>query len=343
MSFVRPFRVKVGRFLWPTPPPGAISGLPWPKGVYEAIFNRLVRDYWSRVTFGIVDLQFDLSATLFNRLGDLDSATLAPNRGAAVPEIRNYAERELEWRLSDYDGFIAVVHSPPCDAGALGSNALLDQGGSLEFFEHELGHVIGFDHVFPLYNDRYCLMGETWSWDHPVTPPPEAAGIRFISNDMWKSGRRVSAASLFRRFGRYGMPAAPLFDRPYVVDVGIGQHTLLSALSETTTPRAVVAIVPIVLGLGGVLAVEYRTSTNDDAGLNADAVVVHSIGYRQPGPGHHEVKPPWLEASLPIELGATASVPGARIRVGRLDPPALYGPPLADGSRRVYITVERDV
>lgn len=340
---VRQFRIKVGRYMWPTPPPGAVGSWPWPQGLYQAIFNGLVRDYWARVTFGIVDLQFDLSQSVFHRLGDLDSTELAGHRGAALGAIRKYAESELELSTAGYDGFIAMVNPPPCDAGAYGTDALLDQGGSLEFFEHEVGHLLGFQHVFPVYNDRYCVMGETWSWDHAIAAPPEAHGIQILSPGMWRSGRRVSAASLFRRFGRLEMGDNALFRHPHVVDVNLGESVLLSALSETTTPRAVVAIVPIVLGLGGMLAVEYRTATGDDSGLGADAVVVHSIGFRRLGEGHSEHKPPWLEASLPIELGATASVPGARITVGRRNPPALFGPPLADGSNRVYVTVERDV
>ncbi|MEU4443748.1 hypothetical protein AB0K14_20415 [Actinosynnema sp. NPDC050801] len=336
------FRIKVARFMWPTAPPGAVGSLPWPQPVYRAIFGKLVRDYWARATFGIVDLDFDLTWPAFVRLGDLDPA-LARDRGQALSAIRRYAESELDLHTDGYDGFVAMVNPPPCDAGALGKDALLDQGGSLEFFQHEIGHVLGFDHVFPVYDDRYCVMGETWSWDHAIAPPPEAQGIPFLSPLMWRSGRRLSAASLFRRFGRFGMPGNPLFAEPYVVDVGLGQSVLLSAVSETTTPRPVVAIVPIVLGLGGLLTVEYRTATHDDVGLGQDAIVVHSIGHRNPGPGHREVKPVWREAALPIELGASASVPGARITVGRIRPPALFGAPLPDGPSRVYVSVNRDV
>src|SRR6266704_7102384 len=241
-------RVAVLRFLWaPGPPvPDQMPHLMWPQQLYDVIFwspnGWSLRDYWQRVTFGLMDLQFDLDNVVWWRLDDRDQASLMHDRGGIMAACRQAAE-EGGHSLAGYDRVVAFVHAPPCDAGALSEfgDVVFDQNKTLEELQHEIGHLLGFQHAWGpqgVYKDPYCVMGETGPFDHSIPPAPEAAGVTMLK-PFWRSGRRVSAASLYRLFsspslgGRGGIAsgvgAAGYFD-VYVFHGQLGQSIWLTAL-----------------------------------------------------------------------------------------------------------------
>jgi hypothetical protein len=320
MMFPSPIRVMIPRFMWQTVSPDATGSLIWPTAFFDAIFRApngwSVRDYWSRVTFGLLDLRFDLANLWW--LLEREQSSLRDDRGGMIAACRAATE-ENDYSLAGYDRVVCFVNPPPCNAGAIGApgDVVLDQAGSLEMFQHEVGHLLGFEHVWGrngVYEDPYCVMGYTGQWAHDIARPPEFAHLTTIATDFWRSGRRVAAASLYRLFVRpefggsgaldSGPGAAGFFD-PHVAHVRTGESVWLTALSESSGAEPVLAVMPI--PEGGVLAVEYRNNTGDDAGV-PPAVVIQTIGARSPGAGHHEVDPPWFEATVEPQAGASALV-----------------------------------
>jgi len=196
--------------------------------------------------------------------------------------------------LDGFDRVIAFVHAPPCNAGARSSpgDAVLDQGGWLPYFQHEIGHVLGFEHSFGPggpYDDPYCVMGYTNTQSHRIEMPTDFSGVTMLKGaDFWQSERVLSGASLYRY-----LPDFANSDRVGRVDISQGAHITLTSLSEGHWGGLLLAVVPAEVGD---LTVEYRTRSLDDAGVSP-AVVVHSIGRRFFDAGH-EVDPVWFEAAI---------------------------------------------
>ncbi|WP_329419989.1 hypothetical protein [Streptomyces sp. NBC_01268] len=333
--FPGPVRVFVPRFTWRTPSPDAPASTVWGSAFFDALCGRpdgwSLRDYWARSTFGLLDLQFTLSpgwAVL-----DRDQTQLRDDRNGMIVACREATEAAGQ-SLAGFDHVACFVNPPPCNAGAAGSGDLaLDQAGSLEFFQHEVGHLLGFEHAWGrggAYADPYCVMGWTGTSSHAIDRPAEFADVVTLAPDFWRSGRRPAAASLYRLFVRpefggsgsltSGTGGAGAFDRR-VVHARFGTDATVAALTRAgDSPVLAVAN----LDGGGVLTVEYRLPAGDDAGIGDPAVVVHTLGARSIGPGHHEVDPPWFETSFPpaVGLGATVAFGGTGYRVqvvGRQD------------------------
>ena len=317
--FPGPIRVAIVPFSW-QPGPHASSlpeHHPWAlfsTRLFGDLFNGRngwsLHDYWSRSTFGLMRLSCDVRRGY--KLSGEKQADLGRHRRNVVIDRMRRIYLDDGGSLEGYEHLVVFVHPPPCDAGVSNRDALFDQAGGLEFFQHEVGHVLGFMHAFGpsgAYGDDYCLMGYTGPFDHPVPADPSYS---LLTPRFWRSGRRVSAASLYRRFVsrdvggsgdlRSGHGAAGAFDRR-VAHISVGQETRLAALSQARNEQ-VVAVAPLPKG---VLAVEYRTATGDDAGVRP-AVVVHTIGARPTEAGYGEVDPPRFEAAIPPEPGRGLTV-----------------------------------
>jgi hypothetical protein len=319
-----PYRVKVVRGVWSPPPASATPGFPWSPAFCRALFQDSngwsLRDFWLRSSFGILNLDFDIEFGNPYVLDGLDANYLSGRRRECIDAVRQFM-RERGLHVDGYDGFIALITPPPCNAGSLPSReALFDQGGFLEFFQHELGHVLGLAHAFgpdggdsdheTVYEDDWCVMGWTNPQSFTVPIPPEAASVVSpLSGQFWQSGRRAAAATIYRWY--------PSEFSPWIRRFGFGERVVIGAASAVAaigSPDPARPLAVLTLPEGGELAIEYRVPTVDDRGLLTAAVVVHSIGRRDVGlmdNGHPfgEVNPIFLEGTL-------APVTGSRIVIG---------------------------
>jgi hypothetical protein len=298
----------------------------WPDALFHETFQAnngwSLRDYWLRSTFGLLRLEFDFSIANWWRLDDQTHAALKDDRGGILAAARRVVEVDNGISLARFNQVIAFVHAPPCNAGAIGGGAVFDQGGTLPFFEHELGHVLGFQHAFGpfipppnefgnLYNDPYCVMGYTGVQSHPIPQPAAFMQTQILHGaNFWRSERRASAAAVYRRFSGTG----DFVNSGWVAHTATGGRVWIGSLTETTNTAPIVAVLPIPAQPEAQLTVEYRTSVGDDAGV-AQAVVVHSIGAREVGLGRDEVNPPWFEGTLAPVVGSSFETLGVRFEV----------------------------
>jgi hypothetical protein len=321
-----PKRVAVLRLLWaPGPPvPDEKPHLQWPDDLFHEMFQAengwSLRDYWRRASFGLLDLEFDLSIAHWWRFGDHTHAELKDNRNGILDAARQVVEQDNGVSLANFDAVIAFVHAPPSNAGACGGGAVFDQGGSLAFFQHELGHVLGFEHSFgpflpppdefgSLYNDPYCVMGYTGLQSHTIPTPPAFANVTIINSGFWTSERRPAAASLYRHF----TGTADFVNSGWVTHNNPGDRMWVAALSEVENTTPVLAVLPLPASQNQ-LTIEYRTKVGDDVGVEP-GVVIHSLGAHDVGAGRSEVRPPWYETLIPAVVGASATVLGVHVEV----------------------------
>jgi hypothetical protein len=326
----KPIRVAVLRFLWAPGPevPGALPHLTWPDNLFHELFQASngwsLRDYWLRSSFGLLQLEFDFSIANWWRFGDHTQAELMQDRQGMLAAARGVVEKDNGISLKDFDEVIAFVHAPPSNAGAVGGGAVFDQAGSIPFYQHELGHVLGFQHSFgpflpppnmfgSLYNDIYCVMGYTGPQAHAIQRPSAFTNTQIVAQDFWRSERRPSAAALYRRFTGTG----EFVDSGWVAHVQPDQRVWIAALSEADNVTPVVAVLPVPGRPDVNLTVEYRTNVGDDAGVNP-AVVIHSIGANDVGAGRGEVNPPWLESTTAPAVGNAVDVLGVRFEIATL-------------------------
>ncbi|GAB2982424.1 hypothetical protein GCM10027184_36770 [Saccharothrix stipae] len=323
-----PFRVLIVRGLWSPPQAGSASSWPWPTSFCRAVFQDpngwSVRDYWLRSTFGLLNLQFDIEGGAAGlNLEGLDANHLVHRREEAIEAVRNRARAE-GINVDGYHGFIALTNPPPSHAGAHGNRALFDQHGFLEFFQHELGHVLGFQHAFgpdlgdgdqeTAYEDDYCVMGKTGPMSFTIPTPPQAASVVTpLRGDFWQTGRRLATANLHRTY--------PAEFAPWVRRVGMNEVATVagsSSVAEIGSHMSVLAV--LTLPGGAEVTAEYRVPTVDDRGVTP-AVVVHSIGLRNlgvrdDGQPYREVNPIYLEGTLQPRVGAQLPiVAGVTLRV----------------------------
>jgi hypothetical protein len=245
-------------------------------------------------------------------------------RGDMVAACRQAAQDDGV-QLGNYDHVIAFVHAPPSNAGAdsVGGNAVFDQGGSIPFFQHELGHVLGFEHAFGptcgdflsgyAYHDDYCVMGFTGPQSHPLSTPLAYTKVTILGGGFWQSERRPAAASLYR-WMEDALKSETGFLR---TDLSMPVVMRLVALSEARLHDPILVIAKTKLGD---ILIEYRVATGDDAGVAA-AVVVHSLGRRRTMENESEDRPAWFEATVPAVNGKVASAAGdLRVKIVTVHP-----------------------
>jgi hypothetical protein len=290
----RPTRVvhtKVMRYVWDTGWSGGRATPPWPDRVFAEIFQAdngwSLRDYWRRCTFGHLEVDFDIGPWAV--LPGVSHRELHADRRAIVAACRAQAAADRV-PLEDFAHLIAFVHEPPCDTGPAGRDAVLDQAPvTLEFYQRTIGRMLGFS---PAYGDPYCAMGENRIGDHPIAA---LAGVSLLpGTDLFRSARRVCAATLYRNVPAY---------RATVVPSTVDEEATVIALSESSDGRSTIAVCA---AAGGEITVEYRVASGDDEGI-IPAVVVHTVRVR------HDAG--WFETALPPVVGASAEVAGVRVSV----------------------------
>jgi hypothetical protein len=324
-------RVAVLRLLWaPGPATTEHPQLTWPDDLFYELFQGSngwsLRDYWLRSSLGLFQFEFDLSIAHWWRFGDHSHAELGSNRAGILTAARQVVEQDNGISLAGFDRVIAFVHAPPSNAGATEGGAVFDQGGSIPFFQHELGHVLGFQHSFgpfmpppnvfgSLYNDPYCVMGYTGEQAHSIPVPAEFAQTPiFDPTSFWQSERRPAAASLYRRFSG----TAEFVNSGWVAKVAAGARVWVAALSEVTNTVPVLAVLPVPGQPNASLTIEYRTASGDDAGVTS-AVVIHSLGAHDVGAGRGEMNPAWFEGTISPSVGSSLEVLGIRFEVMTVD------------------------
>jgi hypothetical protein len=324
-------RVAVLRLLWaPGPATTENPQLTWPDDMFYQLFQGSngwsLRDYWLRSSLGLFQFEFDLSIAHWWRFGDHSHAELGSNRAGILAAARQVVEQDNSTSLSGFDQVIAFVHAPPSNAGAVQGGAVFDQGGSMPFFQHELGHVLGFQHSFgpfipppnqfgSLYNDPYCVMGYTGEQAHSIPVPAEFAQTPFFDpTSFWRSERRPAAASLYRRFSG----TTEFVSSGWVTKVVAGARVWVAALSEVTNTVPVLAVLPVPGQPEASLTIEYRTASGDDTGITP-AVVIHSIGVHDVGAGRGETNPTWFEGTVSPSVGSSLEVLGIRFEVMTVD------------------------
>src|ERR1035438_2637243 len=182
--------------------------------IFAAANGWSVHDYWSRATLGLLEMQITFFPwrTLPGNQSQLDTT-----RQSVEPLVRQQAAAD-DVPLDQFDRMIALIHPPPGDRGnvSVGGDVILDEIGPqslnppywLEYFEHETGHLLGFDHAYgpsvnpQAYNDNFCVMGYTGRpTNHPIVPQPildEVENTIVGPGNIWFSGRRLAAANLYR-------------------------------------------------------------------------------------------------------------------------------------------------
>jgi len=325
-------RIAVLRFYWASSDVHELRpAARWPDEFLAGLLQRAngwsLRDYWLRASLNLLRLEFDFSLSEWRQFGAhtvdemvADGTLLRSHRASLLAEARRLVEEEGH-SLKEFDGVVAFVHSPSSDAGATSGGAVFDQGGSLMFYQHELGHVLGFQHAFgplvpppdefgSLYNDSYCVMGFTGPQSHTIEPPAIAANVELVAADFWRSERRVSGAALYRRF----RDTDSFVDSGWVANLQLGDRVWIAALGESDTVSPIIAVLDVPGVDGAKLVVEYRTASGDDSGVQP-AVVIHSVGVHYVGDGRSEVDPPWLETTMQPSVGEQASVLGVHLEV----------------------------
>ena len=300
-------RVKVLRYLWASPAPDALASLQWPDDAYADIFSNAngwsLHEYWWRATLGLIDLRFDIAPW---HVLHQQQADVMKDRNKILKVCRTQALNDDGVSFEGFQHIIAFVHAPPSNAGANGQfgDAVFDQNPfTLGFYQHELGHLLGFEHAFGPggpYDDDYCVMGESRRQERSFPAFASFSQVDLLPGvDLFKSERRLAAAALYRYMDDF--KASPSVHR---VDPSQPTTVTLVALSEASYGEPVLAVLRT---QDGELTVEYRTDRGDDSGVKP-AAVVHSIGRHDPGEGKHEVDPIWFETAVPAQVGAQGQV-----------------------------------
>jgi hypothetical protein len=264
-----------------------------------------VEQFWWRNSMGLVDLTFEVYPwrSLPGTQADLDTS-----RGSVNSLVRSQAGHDGV-PLSQYDHVCTILHPPPGDRGAAGvpGDMVVDEGPfSLEFFEHECGHLLGYEHAFgsagdrtwQAYHDDFDVMGYSEDNDRAIPTPSDLASLSLPAGiNFWRSGRRLSAASLYRYVDPFKTSSGVIR-----VPAGETQSVRLVALTKGRFGDPVIAIVSTP---SGEITVEYRINFADDFSLRQGPVLVlHSIGRRVLPRGAHEVNPVVYEAQVSATIGS---------------------------------------
>ncbi len=306
----RQVKVALLRYSWQVPArPGPQQ---WTDDQVKEVFAAencwSASQYWWRGTLGLVELVFDVYP--WRALPGVQSV-LDTTRGSVNTLVRAQAAADGV-PLSNYQQTCTVIQPPPGDRGALGAHGdvVVDEAPfSLEFFEHELGHLIGYEHSFGLrasdgtwqaYLDDFDVMGYSKDNDRGIPVGIESLPLPAGTN-FWRSGRRLSAASLYRY-----EPVFAASGGVVRIPAGTTQSIRLLALTRGRFGDPVLAVAGTPTGE---VTAEYRTSTEDDLGIGqAPAVVLHSIGRRPLPQGAHEVNPVVYEAFTPALVGSEVTI-----------------------------------
>jgi len=298
-----------------------------------------VANYWNRATCRLRDLSFRVVTPQWRTFSNFNWTDAqwpsGKGRWGAVAAARtDLATAGVD--LSDFHHLIVVYPNGPSDTGAtaaLGDMAISLSESSLPFIQHEVGHLLGFQHAYGGawmagtgndYNNAYDVMGFTGQFAHAIPEPGDAAGL--TPTGFWESERRLSAASLFRHYGEEFTFSGQVVQLGAERSRQVRLYGLASWFGLGANP--VLAVRTLDRGKRQkYVTIEYRPAVGDDLGIGANVIVVHSIGVNQVnGPALTEERPAWLEGTLPATAGERLIVPSCEVAVrvagvGPNDPP----------------------
>ena len=260
-----------------------------------------ITDYWREASYGELDFTVKyvnagvLQGTITPNPKIPGDFIGPPNTGDDRARVVADALRGAGERRSDYDLVIAWVN-PPCNAGGAGSGAALLDWGRVavpgegpfwghDFFCHEFGHVLGFEHTvardpagvlqdYEASGMHSCVMGFS-GMGYPGGPPPTYALPQNSGRAWWGNhvGPLPAAASLWRYLDGFSTSAS-------VVEVtgweqaprkdALQPHSLLTRAGATL----LVAPTPV-----GDYLLEWRQLTGRDGRVQPE------LKSLDPGPG----------------------------------------------------------
>jgi len=287
----------------------------WPDSAYTGCFLPIrplgVARYWQDCTFGLLNLED--SVVYPWRVLDLNKPTGFMNRSVV---LTNAIECCLDHGFPLHQFRCVIVVVIPSAAGVLdgGSQGISTRGGywscSLhgehdehDFFAHEAGHVLGFDHAWgrPLigapveYADPYCIMG---AQDYGVATDPvwvaPADPAMPVHADYWhRMAPAPSGATLYQYIPEFS-------NAGYALELGSGppdiRHRVhLNALDTGRKPCVAVVWIP---DEERKYTVEYRRKQGWDRGVEP-AVVIHSIEQTFLAPDQQQLRAVY-EGRIPV-------------------------------------------
>jgi hypothetical protein len=297
-------RFAMIRYLWQIPEEDTKTGfLPWSDEILRAIFTDQngwsVRDYWNRATLGLISFDIDIYPW---RIMPMQENGQQNDRGGCIGLLKTQA-KEDGVSPEMYDQTIAFISPPPSNAGAAGNpgDALFDEDGYIEFYQHELGHVLGFQHswgpadnnTYGAYNDDYDIMGYSQDQSHTIAPAPDLKWLQ-LNENFWISGRRLAAAALYRY-----VPAFTFSSSIIRLALPCQVQVTLKGLAGAALGQPILAVVTT---FQGEIMIEYRPNFGDDLGVEP-AVVIHSLDRRSVTAGASEVRPIFYEGKIPVPQG----------------------------------------
>jgi hypothetical protein len=278
-----------------------LSLAPWTQEVLQEVFQARngwsLGSYWDDCSLGLRSPKFD-----FFDAGTLDATQETIDRGHLIPRVVDHA-RSLGVPVDNYQHRIAFMSPPPNPSGAIGTDdgAVLDRDGTLQYYAHELGHVLGLDHVFGydernigvVYEDDYCIMGNFIRWFAFPNPNPAPNVANALTSSLWRSGPMPAAATLWKYW-----PDFRNSNRVRTVTPGTNGDFTLTALSAHALGGVVLIRIPV--GTDQEYLLEYRTPTGWDQAFSEPVLVVHSHGL----PSNHTPKREgfgmiWLVKAIP--------------------------------------------
>jgi hypothetical protein len=248
-----------------------------------------IADYWSAMSYGAIDMG---GSNLWGWL-DLglaaDADFMKKSRSDKTQACIDAAVRVLDFgergRMLDCNGFICITNAGAGDSGRVGNCVLLDSSNWRHTYAaHETGHVLGFDHSFDnresawdpsddgregaYGNSRDIMSAETFGGLPAVFGSRFGAagpGMNAINraSQGWLSADRITDLD-----ATSGQAWSTQFDVSAIDSPAVRGNPLFRIKGQG---RYRDAVLPPVM-----YAVEFRPGTGWDAGVPADAVVIHS-------------------------------------------------------------------
>ena len=241
-------------------------------------------DLFVQSTLGAV--RFDSAVS--HDIGALPGTQVGRENRAQVLSIARQVAAQKGIVVQPSDRVVVFINPPPCDAGAYGDQALLDQGAEHTYFAHELGHIIGYSHsfgnnltanTFAEYGDPYCIMSARTfggSWPQGTGAPVGAQVPAGVPTAMWNgSGPLASAALTANTFADFNQaPRVIAVSSDYALNP---VEVCIVDLGSASADNAVLATVDTGRQT---FYVEHRSGTGWDRGLAEapqpePAIVIH--------------------------------------------------------------------
>lgn len=191
----------------------------------DAVINRLflpfswpgIAGYWQQCSFATINLEGN-QIFPWRKLDNMTAPTMPGqySRGQVIAQAVKQAQDE-QWPLDQFVGIVVWVApsaNNPQDAGSGASRlqgkwswAVLYEGSNHDFYAHEFGHALGFEHTWgpgtsivpptvQPYSDPYCVMAaQNYLGTNPTSAIPADPHGPPNGDAYWKSMAPMPAAA----------------------------------------------------------------------------------------------------------------------------------------------------